>query len=142
MTHDGAPDLDWFGGAVACGSSQRARVAGRADAGGMPSGYLPVVVYQLDESGGRRVRVDREILGLARSLRDVTEFLRRAGMDDVSEGKVAVSKMIDWRGGGPAPWCASGRAPISVATQPWRRIFRRRMRGGAWMSRVGVAVGR
>lgn len=106
MTHDGAPDLDWFGGAVACGSSQRARVAGRADAGGMPSGYLPVVVYQPDESGGRRVRVDGEILGMAHSLRDVTEFLRRAGMDDVSEEEVAASKIIDWRGGGPDLWPA------------------------------------
>ncbi|MGW6902771.1 hypothetical protein ACWGF2_40320 [Streptomyces sp. NPDC054919] len=55
-----------------------------------------MVVYQRDESGGRRVRVDGEILGMAHSPRDVTEFLRRAGMDDVSEEKVAVSKMIDW----------------------------------------------
>ncbi|WSA81788.1 hypothetical protein OG930_43665 [Streptomyces sp. NBC_01799] len=72
----------------------------------MPSGYLPVVVYQPDESGGRRVRVDGEILCMAHSLRDVTEFLRRAGMDDVSEEEVAVSKMIDWRGGGPDLWPA------------------------------------
>ncbi|MGW5275522.1 hypothetical protein ACWEQP_23685 [Streptomyces sp. NPDC004044] len=49
------------------------------------SGYLPIVIYPPDESGGRRVRVDGEILGMAHSLRDVTESLRRAGMDDITE---------------------------------------------------------
>ncbi|MGW1737159.1 hypothetical protein [Streptomyces sp. NPDC001999] len=71
-------------------------------------GYLPIVIYPPDESGGRRVRVDGEILGMAHSLRDVTEFLRRAGMDDITEEDVILSGIIDWRGGGlnlwPAPW--------------------------------------
>ncbi|WP_406429183.1 hypothetical protein [Streptomyces sp. NBC_01589] len=52
------------------------------------SRYLPIVIYPPDESGGRRVRVDWEILGMAHSLRDVTEFLRRAGMDDITEEDV------------------------------------------------------
>jgi hypothetical protein len=34
-------------------------------------------------TGGRRVRVDGEILGLAYSARDVVEFARRAGLEDV-----------------------------------------------------------
>ncbi|WP_329451598.1 hypothetical protein OG894_23630 [Streptomyces sp. NBC_01724] len=66
----------------------------------------PIVVYPPDESGGRRVRVGGEILGMAHSLRDVTEFLRRAGMDDLEDSDVAVSGMIDWRGGGPDLWPA------------------------------------
>ncbi|WP_406502603.1 hypothetical protein [Streptomyces sp. NBC_01602] len=70
------------------------------------SGYLPIVIYPPDESGGRRVRVDGEILGMAHSLRDVTEFPRRAGMDDITEEDVILSGMIDWRGGGPNLWPA------------------------------------
>ncbi|MFF3788348.1 hypothetical protein [Streptomyces sp. NPDC001933] len=70
------------------------------------SGYLPAVVYPLDESGGRRVRVDGEFAGRAHDDRDVTEFLRRAGMDDISEEEVALTGMIDWRGGGPELWPA------------------------------------
>ncbi|MFE2930642.1 hypothetical protein [Streptomyces sp. NPDC059278] len=67
---------------------------------------VPVVVYPPDDAGGRRVRVDGEILGMARSIRDVTEFLRRAGLDDITEDEVAVSGMIEWRGGGPDVWQA------------------------------------
>lgn len=52
------------------------------------------------------MRVGGEILGMAHSLRDVTEFLRRAGMDDLEDSDVAVSGMIDWRGGGPDLWPA------------------------------------
>ncbi|MGW2837335.1 hypothetical protein ACWCWD_06440 [Streptomyces sp. NPDC001493] len=70
------------------------------------SGHLPVVVYPVSPTGGRRVRVDGTILGLAHSLRDVAEFLRRAGMDDVTEDDVAASGLIDWRGGGPDAWSA------------------------------------
>lgn len=61
------------------------------------SGYLPIVIYPPDESGGRRVRVDGEILGMAHSLRDVTEFLRRAGMDDITEEDVLRDDRLAWR---------------------------------------------
>lgn len=45
-------------------------------------------------------------------LRDVTEFLRRAGMGDITEEDVILSGMIDWREGGPNLWPAQGeRAP-------------------------------
>ncbi|MFF4541084.1 hypothetical protein ACWD4F_14475 [Streptomyces aureus] len=65
---------------------------------------LPIVVYPPDEQGGRRVRMDGEILGLAYSLRDIAEFLRRAGLNDPDPAWVEVSTLIDWRGGGPEVW--------------------------------------
>ncbi|MFE4961148.1 hypothetical protein ACFRCW_46515 [Streptomyces sp. NPDC056653] len=65
------------------------------------SGYLPIVIYPPDESDGRRVRADGEILGMAHSLRDVTEFLSRAGMDDTTEDDVILFRMTDWRGATP-----------------------------------------
>lgn len=67
---------------------------------------LPVIVYPPSPTGGRRVRIDGEILGLAHGLRDVAEFLRRAGLDDVDETDVETSALIDWRGGGPDVWHA------------------------------------
>ncbi|MDX3069605.1 hypothetical protein AB0G86_34855 [Streptomyces scabiei] len=65
---------------------------------------MPVVVYPPDKDGSRRVRVDGEILGRAYSLRDVAEFLRRAGIEDADETYVAASGLIEWRGGGPHAW--------------------------------------
>lgn len=61
----------------------------------------PVVVGRPSPSGGRRVRADGEILGLAYGVRDVEEFLRRAGLEDVD---VENSDLIEWRGGGPEVW--------------------------------------
>lgn len=40
----------------------------------------PVVIYPPDEDGGRRVRVDGTILGLAYSARDVAALLQEAGL--------------------------------------------------------------
>ncbi|MFG3234985.1 hypothetical protein ACGFZG_24915 [Streptomyces antibioticus] len=65
---------------------------------------IPVIVYPPDEDGGRRVRADGEILGRAYSLRDVAEFLRRAGVEDADETWVEMSELIEWRGGGPRAW--------------------------------------
>ncbi|WP_406365235.1 hypothetical protein [Streptomyces sp. NBC_00645] len=65
---------------------------------------LPIIVYPPDAEGGRRVRMDGEILGLAYSLRDVAEFLRRAGLEDADEVYVERSALIEWRGGGPDVW--------------------------------------
>ncbi|MER7835303.1 hypothetical protein ABTY98_05170 [Streptomyces sp. NPDC096040] len=65
------------------------------------SGTRRVVVSPLSMSGGRRVRVDGEILGLAFRLADVAEFLRRAGLEGVD---VESSPLIEWRGGGPDVW--------------------------------------
>ncbi|WP_454613302.1 hypothetical protein [Streptomyces collinus] len=65
------------------------------------SGRRPIVVGRPSLSGGRRVRVDGAILGLAFGVRDVAEFLRRAGLEDVD---VETSELIEWRGGGPEVW--------------------------------------
>lgn len=72
-------------------------------------GHLPVVVYPPSSTGGRRVRVDGTILGLAYGLGDVVEFLRRAGLDDVDELTVEGSALIEWRGGGPDVWVLPGQ---------------------------------
>jgi hypothetical protein len=62
-----------------------------------------VVVSPPSPSGGRRVRVDGEILGLAYGVRDLVEFLRRAGLELEPE-QVIESPLIDWRGVGPDRW--------------------------------------
>jgi hypothetical protein len=56
---------------------------------------LGVIVYPSSPTGGRRVRVDGEILGLAHSDRDLIEFLRRAGLADADEQclRTAVGKV-------------------------------------------------
>ncbi|MGW1659337.1 hypothetical protein [Streptomyces atratus] len=64
---------------------------------------IRVIVSPPSPTGGRRVRVYREVLGLAYGLGDL-EFLRRAGLDDITEDDVILSGMIDWRGGGPDVW--------------------------------------
>ncbi|RCH61663.1 hypothetical protein DT019_37250 [Streptomyces sp. SDr-06] len=63
-----------------------------------------IVVYPPDETGGRRVRVDGTILGRARDLRDLTEYLRRAGLEGLDDLDVVRSLLIEWRGGGPEDW--------------------------------------
>lgn len=66
--------------------------------------YRPVIVNPPSPSGGRRVRVDGEILGLAHDLDDLAEFLRRAGLEGLDADDVANSELIEWRGGGPDAW--------------------------------------
>ncbi|MFI1371319.1 hypothetical protein ACH4UY_04815 [Streptomyces longwoodensis] len=63
-----------------------------------------VVVYPPSETGGRRVRVDGEILGTAYSLHDLAVFLERAGLEGWDEQDVAQADLIEWRGGGPEQW--------------------------------------
>lgn len=66
-----------------------------------------VVVYPPSETGGRRVRVDGEILGTAYSLHDLAVFLERAGLEGWDEMDVAAHAelgLIEWRGGGPEMW--------------------------------------
>ncbi|MFI9600353.1 hypothetical protein ACIHCX_10810 [Streptomyces sp. NPDC052043] len=63
-----------------------------------------VIVHPPSASGGRRVRVGAEVLGTAYSLRDVAEFLRRAGLEGLDASDVAESDLIEWRGGGPDEW--------------------------------------
>lgn len=65
----------------------------------------PVVVYPPDdETGGRRVRADGTILGMAYSVRDVAAFMQQAGLQEWDEMDVVRSDLIEWRGGGPDVW--------------------------------------
>lgn len=62
-----------------------------------------IVVYPPTPGGGRRVRADGEAIGLARSPRELIEFLRRAGLDpDLID--LRDPTLIEWRGGGPDTW--------------------------------------
>jgi hypothetical protein len=62
---------------------------------------LRLVVEPPSRTGGRRVRVDAEILGVAYRREDVIEFARRAGLEDVDLDDEA---LVDWHGGGPEFW--------------------------------------
>jgi hypothetical protein len=66
-------------------------------------GPIRVTVHPPSPTGGRRVRVDGVILGLAHHAVDVAEFLRRAGLE-IDPAEVAESPWIDWRGVGPEHW--------------------------------------
>ncbi|MFE1882652.1 hypothetical protein [Streptomyces diastatochromogenes] len=67
------------------------------------AGKRPIIVHLPSPTGGRRVRVNGEILGLAHNVGDLVEFLRRAGLD-IEPEEVAESPLIDWRGVGPDRW--------------------------------------
>ena len=68
------------------------------------SATAPVAVHPPLGTGGRRVTVHGEILGLAHSDADVVEFLRQAGLSD-AEGVPDVEELLDdpawvkWQGG-------------------------------------------
>lgn len=47
--------------------------------------------------------VHGEAVGTAMNVPDVVEFLRRAGLE-FDENEVAVSPLIEWRGGGSSYW--------------------------------------
>lgn len=76
---------------------------------------LHVIVSPPSPTGGRRVRVDGQILGLAHNIADMVEFLRRAGMEEADAFIVETATCIDWRGGGPEVW---SRAPGVVGPGP------------------------
>ncbi|MFE6485095.1 hypothetical protein ACFVGN_19440 [Streptomyces sp. NPDC057757] len=67
------------------------------------TGRIRVTVLPPSPTGARRVRVDGEILGLAHNLADITEFLRRAGLD-LDPTEVAQSPWINWQGTPPNSW--------------------------------------
>jgi hypothetical protein len=66
-------------------------------------GSVRVTVLPPSPEGGRRVLVNVEILGFVHSVEDLTEFLRRSGLD-IDPDEVATSSLIDWRGVGPEYW--------------------------------------
>ena len=63
----------------------------------------PVIVHP-PGPGGRRVTIRGQDAGLARSLADLIEFLRRAGLDDVTEADLTRPDLVEWRVGGPELW--------------------------------------
>ncbi|MEV7687804.1 hypothetical protein ACFW1F_20065 [Streptomyces bungoensis] len=63
-----------------------------------------VIVYPPAEDGGRRVRVADSFAGMAYTVIDLVEFLRRAGLGDVEPEDVLGAEWIEWRGGGPQDW--------------------------------------
>lgn len=65
---------------------------------------LPVIVGQPNQTGGRQVRVNGRVAGVAFSLHDLTVFLQHSGLEDWDELDVAGSDLIEWRGGGPDSW--------------------------------------
>lgn len=67
------------------------------------AGVPRVVVQPPSPTGGRRVRADGTILGVAYGLMDLMEFLRRAGLD-VEAIDLEDTELITWRGGGPDVW--------------------------------------
>jgi hypothetical protein len=62
-----------------------------------------VIVYPPSESGGRRVSVDGEDLGLAYSVADLLEFIRRAGLDPDAVD-ITDPWLFEWRSAGPDVW--------------------------------------
>lgn len=66
----------------------------------------PIVVHRPSATGGRRVTVGSEILGLAHSDADVLEFLRRAGLPDAEE-MLDDPAWVEWRGSRAHEWDAA-----------------------------------
>ncbi|MFJ4851545.1 MULTISPECIES: hypothetical protein [unclassified Streptomyces] len=62
-----------------------------------------VIVMPVSPSGGRQVRTEEEILGVAFNADDLLEFLRRAGLDPDTVD-ITDPELIDWRDEGPAVW--------------------------------------
>lgn len=68
---------------------------------------IPVVIYPPAPDGGRRVRVGERFVGMAYTVLDVVEFLRRAGPEvlaSLEESDVVNARWVEWRGVGPREW--------------------------------------
>ena len=64
-----------------------------------------IVVHPPAADGGRRVRVNAAILGVAYGVADLLGFLRRVGLD--REEVPLDDPSMTWRGGGPHTWESS-----------------------------------
>ncbi|MFF3243077.1 hypothetical protein ACFYWY_04885 [Streptomyces sp. NPDC002870] len=58
----------------------------------------PIVVHRISPTGGRRITVRDQIMGLAHSERDLLEFLRQAGLPD-AEDLLDDPTWVEWVGG-------------------------------------------
>ncbi|MFE3762296.1 hypothetical protein ACFXPI_11085 [Streptomyces sp. NPDC059104] len=67
-----------------------------------------ITVHPVAPMGGRRVVAhvhgEDSILGTAYGLADVSEFLRRVGVDDPDAVLATQDPLMEWRGGGPEVW--------------------------------------
>lgn len=68
----------------------------------------PIVVHRPSASGGRRVTVRGEIVGLAHSDGDLVVFLERVGLPDADlNGLLDDPRWVEWRGGRAHEWEAA-----------------------------------
>ncbi|WP_330315109.1 hypothetical protein OHS17_32665 [Streptomyces sp. NBC_00523] len=58
----------------------------------------PIVIHRPSATGGRRVTIRGQIVGLAHDDVDVVEFLRRAGLPDAGQ-HLDDPSWVQWRGG-------------------------------------------
>ncbi|WP_371589244.1 hypothetical protein [Streptomyces virginiae] len=67
--------------------------------------HAPILVHRITSTGGRRVviriRGIDTVLGVARSDRDLIEFLRRIDVPDADDLVLGDSPAIAWQGGNP-----------------------------------------
>ncbi|MEU0145774.1 hypothetical protein ABZ119_07375 [Streptomyces sp. NPDC006288] len=69
------------------------------------SGHPPVIVYPPSSTGGRRVTVHGQIVGLAHGRGEVASFLRSAGLAlGAEEIDLDRPELIEWRGGDLDTW--------------------------------------
>ncbi|KPC60358.1 hypothetical protein [Streptomyces chattanoogensis] len=67
--------------------------------------HPPVIVHPPTPSGGRRVTVRGQIVGLAHGRGDVAEFLRRAGIaGPAGDVQLDDPRLVEWRGGNLDEW--------------------------------------
>ncbi|MEU7377655.1 hypothetical protein [Streptomyces albidoflavus] len=58
----------------------------------------PIVLHAPRGTGGRRMTIRGEIIGVAYSDADVVEFLRQAGLPDGEDGLLDDPGWVEWRG--------------------------------------------
>ncbi|MFI0821958.1 hypothetical protein ACH4TX_40275 [Streptomyces sp. NPDC021098] len=77
----------------------------------------PVIVHPPSPSGGRRVTIRGEIVGLAHGPTDLLEFLRRAGAPE--DARLDDPELIEWRSGGPDLVVTPVLGGGSLIVRPW-----------------------
>ncbi|MGC5342644.1 hypothetical protein ACPXCE_19855 [Streptomyces sp. DT24] len=70
-----------------------------------------IIVHPPDEQGGRRVRYDRLLVGIAYRPSDLVEFLRKAGALRPEDIRLDDDRLVEWRGGGPELWATAPPGP-------------------------------
>lgn len=68
--------------------------------------FAPIVVHRPSPTGGRRVTVRGEILGLAHDDTELLELLREAGLPD-AVAMLDDPAWVEWRGGRAHVWHAA-----------------------------------